>query len=559
MIEGATLIDAGTIIGTAGPAISLAAGNGGNDVVLDPGASLVGGIYGFAAGDTIEFAGVIATGETFGGGILTLTNAGAVVATVALDGLFPSNGFILETLAGGTGIITAPTQLITAQYGVQLNLTAQFTSIATSGSVGGTPDGVLGQGSENWTLINSGTVSGQSDGVTLASGTVTNTATGTIAGTYGVALSGGTLINAGTVEGRIDAVYFGGPGNNRLIVDAGAVFLGTVAASSGAINTLEFAVETSASNGTLTGIGSQFTGIQNIMFDHGGTWSAEGNMAGLASGQAISGFAAGDTIILDGFTAASFSYVSGAGLEISNGVTTETLNISGIFNTSAFRVTPAMQGTQILLQSNMPCFGAGTRLLGWRGEIAVEDVRVGDRLVTVRDGGPTDRPVIWTGRRHVVVARHANPSEVRPIRICAGALAAGVPERDLLVSPHHALYLDRLLFEAASLVNGRTIFADFNIHEITYHHVELDAHDIVLAEGCAAESYLDTGTKQDFEGEVTALHPVFTAAGGKTCVPLILTGEALRVARLGIEAAVPAGIQGTERMRVTFGGTSAIG
>ncbi len=111
----------------------------------------------------------------------------------------------------------------------------------------------------------------------------------------------------------------------------------------------------------------------------------------------------------------------------------------------------------------------------------------------------------------------------------------------------------------ASLVNGRTIFADFNIHEITYHHVELDAHDIVLAEGCAAESYLDTGTKQDFEGEVTALHPVFTAAGGKTCVPLILTGEALRVARLGIEAAVPAGIQGTERMRVTFGGTSAIG
>jgi hypothetical protein len=200
-----------------------------------------------------------------------------------------------------------------------------------------------------------------------------------------------------------------------------------------------------------------------------------------------------------------------------------------------------------------------TRLLGMQGEIAVEHVQVGDRLVTVRAGGPAQRRVIWTGRRHIVVARHADPHSVRPIRICAGALGAGVPERDLLLSPHHALYLDGLLFEAASLVNGRTIFADVSIREITYHHVELDEHDILLAEGCAAESYLDTGTKQDFEGGVMALHPIFTAAGGKPSVPLILTGEALRVVRLGIEATVPLRIQGEARMRMTFDGTSAIG
>jgi hypothetical protein len=65
---------------------------------------------------------------------------------------------------------------------------------------------------------------------------------------------------------------------------------------------------------------------------------------------------------------------------------------------------------------------------------------------------------------------------------------------------------------------------------VTYHHVELEQHDIVLAEGMATESFLDTGSKHMFEapGQPMALHPVWhTPAGATTCAPLHREGAKL--------------------------------
>ncbi len=180
-----------------------------------------------------------------------------------------------------------------------------------------------------------------------------------------------------------------------------------------------------------------------------------------------------------------------------------------------------------------PCFAAGTKILTIRGEVAVEDIVVGDTVITVRADGPETRKVVWTGRRGVDISEHPEPALVRPIRILAGAFESGLPERDLRLSPHHAVYLDGVLFEAQSLLNGATVIQEQSTKHVTYHHIELEQHDIMLAEGLAVESYLDTGARNMFEDQQTiVLHPTFLGiASSEFCAPLVLEGELLEAAR----------------------------
>jgi uncharacterized membrane protein len=183
---------------------------------------------------------------------------------------------------------------------------------------------------------------------------------------------------------------------------------------------------------------------------------------------------------------------------------------------------------------DVTCFTAGTHILTAHGEVAVENIAVGDTVVTVREGGPVTRHVVWTGSRTINIARHPQPELVRPVRIRAGALAEGVPERDLRLSPHHAVYLNGVLFEAIALVNGSTIFQEQNTTSVTYYHIELDSHDIMLAEGASCESYLNTGSRDLF---ATSLHlDLRPPQNASFCVPLIRDGEALEAARHAINA-----------------------
>ena len=176
-----------------------------------------------------------------------------------------------------------------------------------------------------------------------------------------------------------------------------------------------------------------------------------------------------------------------------------------------------------------------------RGDVPVEELVAGD-VVVLHDGGTA--PVVWLGYRTIDLDRHARPEAVQPIVIDAGAIADGIPVRDLIVSPDHAFYLDGVLIPAKALVNGATI-RQLRRSQVTYFHVELPQHAVLLAEGMAAESYLETGNRPAFEngGDAIILHPDFAQALRETgsCAPFAEEGaivERVRariLARAGIE------------------------
>jgi hypothetical protein len=170
------------------------------------------------------------------------------------------------------------------------------------------------------------------------------------------------------------------------------------------------------------------------------------------------------------------------------------------------------------------CYLAGTRIATPTREVLAEDLATGDRVTTLF--GPSRR-VCWIGHRHLDFTRHPTPDRVRPIRIRASAFADNVPHRDLFVSPDHAVLLDGVLIPARLLLNGSSIQLDTERQAVTYYHVELDTHDILLAENLPAESYLDTRNRAMFENSAAPvlLHPDLTAAQARreaeSCAPFV--------------------------------------
>jgi hypothetical protein len=178
------------------------------------------------------------------------------------------------------------------------------------------------------------------------------------------------------------------------------------------------------------------------------------------------------------------------------------------------------------------CFVAGTRLATESGEVAVQSLRMGDRVRAVLSG--RWEAVAWIGHRVVDIVRHPHKAQVWPIRVSAHAFAPCQPGRDLWLSPHHGVYVNDVLIPVGLLVNGTTI-RQIQLPAIDYWHVELPRHEVVLAEGMPAESYLDTGDRTDFllSGPFTTLFPTFGSrrADNEGCAPLILEGPELEAAR----------------------------
>ncbi len=247
----------------------------------------------------------------------------------------------------------------------------------------------------------------------------------------------------------------------------------------------------------------------------------------------IDGFAPGDTIDLRNLNYADSYRVALQPASAQNvilisqtgTVQDEFLQIPGAHDLVLSR---AADGSVLLGEA--PCYAQGTRIDTPGGEVAVEALRPGDR-VSLAEGGSA--PVRWVGRRRVDLRHHPKPDAVRPVRVRAHAFGPGLPRRDLVLSPEHALSLGGALVPVRVLLDGEAVVQE-SPDRVTYYHVELDRHAVLLAEGLPAESYLDTGNRHCFaNGAVASLHPDFApgTTAAEPCAPMVLAGPQVEAAR----------------------------
>jgi hypothetical protein len=208
--------------------------------------------------------------------------------------------------------------------------------------------------------------------------------------------------------------------------------------------------------------------------------------------------------------------------------------LSGINNVGQVIGSNYLQG---FIAAEATCFAKGTRISTSSGMVCVEDLKIAD-LVHCHFAGIV--PVLWTGYRRLNCKSHPDPRKVWPVRVKVGAFGEALPHRDLWLSPNHAVFVDDILVPIKHLINGTTV-KQVPVDEITYYHIELSQHDVLLAEGLPAESYLDTGQRSEFmsgPGPV-ALHPDFSSPApnlatmweAEGCAPLIVTGPVLAAVR----------------------------
>ncbi len=154
------------------------------------------------------------------------------------------------------------------------------------------------------------------------------------------------------------------------------------------------------------------------------------------------------------------------------------------------------------------CFVEGTLILTPDGEVPVERLCAGDRVVTPRGTAPF-APVESVGSLHIDLLRQRDRTRAAPIVLRAGALAEGIPFRDLHLSPDHGLLIGGALVAARLLVNGITVVQQTWLRDVTYHQIELARHDVVVSDGALTETCLDDGNRHLFgHSGVTAIGPI---------------------------------------------------
>jgi hypothetical protein len=582
----ATVVNAGIIDAHGVNGISLGAGG----TVIAQSGTISGNIDAVKFGTTAnarlvvdpgaKFNGTLNGGNTIGASHVTTLELASGASAGTLSGLNTNYiDFAQVTIDSGASWTLSGSNSL--KSGVTLTSAGNLTSTGTltnSGSiVVGSPMTTTGK------VINSGDIRAASTETAVyvaTGGVLTNTSAGTISGgAYGVSLASGvTLTDAGRISGTTDAILFNAGAANRLILDPGAALIGTVdggnTLGATASSTLELA--SSASAGTISGLGTQFIDFAQVTLEAGANWafagsntigagvtlinsgtlvndgeillqsgtftpdslSGSGTIAfgtvtgdllalntGNAAANVIGNMAAGQTIEILGQTVASAALQAGntLQLDLSLGGTLDVLldpaqNFAGDY----FHTDNTGGNSFITENTTMPCYLAGTRIRTERGEIAVEALTTADRVILASGGAA---PIRWIGQRRLDLSRHRTPKDVQPIVFHPNALADGVPSRALYVSPAHAMAIDGGLIPARLLINGASIVRDTTRRWVHWYHVELDAHGILLAEGTPSESYLDTGNRSDFEngGEPMVLHP--TLADGqagrvsRSCAP----------------------------------------
>jgi len=517
-----SIYDNGVITGLGGTAINFGSGVG--KLVLGAGAKIDGAVIGDNPNDEVVFS---------GGGEQTLAGLSAQFQNIS-----HFDNVSVDLAFNGTAA---------------LNLGATLLNSATIQS-----DGML---DDFGTIINTGTIIGPllMNGAYYASSPspnaiiLSNAAAGIIQSGTGIAieaLSGTaavTIINAGTISGADVAISLDGSVDNLLVLDPGSVIIGLVEGGSTADATAGSILKLAAGTGTgsISGIGVDYTGFATVELAANAVWEITGStgeifvgasadiiiegMAGAGETVALTGagatlsladpaqfsgtianFGAGQTIdILDlqFNTANSVTLLSGDVLEILAQGQSFALQLdqAGNYANDAFHLaSDGGDGTDIT-ESAVPCFLKGTLIRTPSRDVAVEALAIGDALMGA--DGQVLR-VKWIGRRRYGAA-DAQDCDIQPILIKTSAFSENVPDRDLFLSPSHAVLVDGYHIPAGALANGVSVIAMEGVREIEYFHIETEAHTSIIANNTPVETFIDDDSRRLFDNaaEYERLYP----------------------------------------------------
>ena len=144
------------------------------------------------------------------------------------------------------------------------------------------------------------------------------------------------------------------------------------------------------------------------------------------------------------------------------------------------------------------CFLAGTMILTPTGERAVEEFEVGDIVLNAERKAC---PIIWVGRRDYDRETYIQPNRIFPVLVRKDALSDNVPSRDTFLSDGHALVFEdaeKIMVAVHELINGSTI-QRVEADRVSYWHIELSSHDVIIANGIPAETFLNVDNRGSFQ------------------------------------------------------------
>jgi autotransporter passenger strand-loop-strand repeat protein len=547
-----------------------------------------GGLFGVLSGGVASGTDVLSSGTfgTIGGGLLVNTT----IETGGLVGLLEgeADGTVIKS-DGGLAVLGGVASGTLVEAGGVLgieNFDSITIGVGTVTSVGSAADTTLEGGGYFAPLpgtVSTGLIDG--GGVIVNSGvfvavpyvsatfyptSAVNPDLGAFSLTY---VGAGGLLSGGTLETPINLIGPGGnafalpsvarvlPGGSAVgvTVDSHTILIDGGTASGIALDGTEYVTDGAVDSGAIIGP----DGILEVM--SGGHASGDLVTSGAmivaddpastidgASLQPGGAVLFSDVTYSAGVTSATFDAATGQ-LTLSDGNPADTRSVSlssvdanADFQVAAIPDTSDYTGTMVTVES-IACYCRGTMIATADGETAVEDLAIGDHILTASGAR---RPIRWIGRRSYAGAFAARNQDILPILFRAGSLGDGVPRRDLWVSPLHAMFLDGLLIPARLLVNGLSISAATQVRAVEYFHIELETHDILLAEGAAAESFVDDDSRGMFHNvlEYRALYPTAPQAPARYCAPRVEEGEVLAAIHARL-AGLAAPATGTGRLR----------
>jgi hypothetical protein len=362
----------------------------------------------------------------------------------------------------------------------------------------------------------------------------TNISDYTVLNTYAVLASSGiTTINTTTITNGV----YGTPAGTGIV----GSFIGTLDGANATtaqtqLTTLVNAINAVTITSTITGGGGiitytpgRYNSVSTIIYNSGTNiiLDAQGNSSAqffFTAGSGITFTSVSSITLINGASNCNVFWLAGTIIDFTG---TSPSSIPGIFiagsmiafdnasiilgrlyaQTANITFSGLSSSVDAICTQNIVCYKKGTLILTDQGIVSIENIQVGDNVLTKgkiynykfikQNANIRVEPVIWIGKFHV---DHINlNTNSRPICIKKNALDENYPFQDLYVSPEHCLLINGKMITASSLINGNTIYQDMECNNVEYYHLECKKHCAIFANNVLAETYLDANNRNVFD------------------------------------------------------------